>query len=184
MKRASILLCIVLLSLVALASAQAPQAPKPAPELQRLNYFAGNWKSDSDMKASPFGPAGKITSKDRSEWMPGKFFLVTHSTMSGAMGPGTEMAVMGYKADEKVYTYDAFDSMGNANHYTGTVSGDTWTWNGNEKQGGKSFKGRFTAKEVSPTSYSFKFEMQPEGGAWSTIMEGKSTKMIVEKAAK
>ena len=73
--------------------------------------------------------------------------------------------------------------MGNAEHYTGTVSGDTWTWNGSEKQGGKSFKGRFIAKELSPTSYSFKFDMQPEGGAWATVMEGKSTK-IVEKAAK
>ena len=72
MKRASILLCVVSLSFVTLASAQAPPAPKPAPELQRLNYFAGNWKSDSDMKANPWGPAGKVTGKDRSEWAPSK----------------------------------------------------------------------------------------------------------------
>jgi len=103
MKRAPIFLLVVLLSLVAVASAQAPQAPKPAPELQRLNYFAGNWKSDSDMKASPFGPAGKVTSKDHYEWMAGKFFLVYHSTMSGAMGPGTEMAVMGYNTPETMF---------------------------------------------------------------------------------
>ena len=43
--------------------------------------------------------------------------------------------------------------------------------------GGKMIKGRFIIKELSPTVYSFKFDMQPEGEGWSTVMEGKSTKI-------
>jgi hypothetical protein len=183
MKPASILVCIVLLFSVASVSAQAPEAPKPAPELDRLNYFAGTWNTEVDMKASPFGPAGTYTGKDHTEWMNGKFFLVTHSNTDGPMGPGTEVAVMGYKADDKVYTYDAYSSMGEADHATGTVAGDTWTWTSSEKMGGKSFNGRFTVKELSPASYSFMFEMQPEGGSWSTLMEGKATKAGGEQAA-
>ena len=176
-KPALIFIGITLLSFATLTWAQAPEKPKPAPELDRLNYFAGNWNTVTDMKASPYGPAGKYTSKDNSEWMPGKFFLVTHSMMNGPMGPGTQVAVMGYKTDDKVYTYDAYDSMGQANHSTGTVAGDTWTWTDEQKMGGKSFKGRFIIKELSPTSYSFKYDMQPEGGDWSTLLEGKSTKI-------
>jgi hypothetical protein len=48
----------------------------------------------------------------------------------------------------------------------------------NEKMGGKVMRGRFTVKELSPTSYTFKFEMAPEGGDWATIMEGKATKTM------
>ena len=42
--------------------------------------------------------------------------------------------------------------------------------------GGKMFKSRYTVKQVSPTSYTSKLEMQPEGGAWSTVFESKATK--------
>lgn len=183
MKSTSILTCLALFLSVALASAQAPEAPKPAPELARLSYFSGNWTSEGDLKPSPWGPGGKFTSKAHVEWMSGKFFLLSHGSFTGAMGSGTEMAVMGYKADDKVYTYDDYNSMGEAEHSTGTISGDTWTWLGDEKQNGKSFKGRFTIKELTPTSYSFKYEMQPEGSQWSTIMEGKATKIAGDQAA-
>jgi hypothetical protein len=42
--------------------------------------------------------------------------------------------------------------------------------------GGKLVKSRYTLKQLSPMSYSFKWEMQGAGGTWSTLMEGKSTK--------
>jgi hypothetical protein len=62
MKSTSILVCLVLLSFAALASAQAPQGPpKPAPELERLTYFSGTWTSEGDMKPSPWGPGGKFS---------------------------------------------------------------------------------------------------------------------------
>jgi len=160
MKRALAVILIATFFCVAAVCAQTPpQAPKPALELQRLNYFVGSWTTEADM-------------------MPGGFFLTSHSNMKTPMGPGTELAVMGYKPDDKVYTYDAYNSMGEADHSTGTLSGDTWTWTSDEKVGGKMIKGRFIIKELSPTAYSFKFDMQPEGGEWATLMEGKSTKIV------
>ncbi len=178
MKRASAVVLVAVLVLVAAISAQAPpQAPKPGPEHKRLGYFAGHWTAEGEMKPSPFGPGGKFTSKDHNEWMPGGFFVVSHSEWKGPMGEGTELAVMGYSSGEKVYTYHAFNSMGEAVDSKGTVDGDTWTWTSDEKMGGKRMKGRFTIKELSPASYTFKFEMAPEGGEWSTLMEGKATKV-------
>ncbi len=177
MKRASAVAFVVLLVFAAAISAQTPpQAPKPGPEHKRLAYFAGDWTSEGEAKPSPFGPGGKFTSKDHTRWQPGGFFLVTHSEWKGAMGDGTGLAVMGYNSDEKVYTYHEFNSMGEAVSSKGTVAGDTWTWNSESKMGGKVMKTRFTIKELSPTSYSYKFEMAPQGGEWATIVEGKSTK--------
>ena len=176
MKRALAVIFVVTFLAAVVCAQNPPQAPQPAPELKRVNYFVGTWTTEADMKPSPYGPGGKFTGTDHAAWMEGGFFLVTHSDFKSPMGPGTELSVIGYNTEEKVYTYDAYNSMGEADHSKGTVAGDTWTWTSDEKMGGKEIKGRFIIQELSPTSYSFKFEMQPEGGEWSTIMEGKSTK--------
>jgi|SRR5208283_5053176 len=71
------------LFLCAAAFAQAPQVPQPAPELKKLDYFAGTWKTDADMKPSPYGQGGKLTITNKFEWMQGNFFMVIHTNWSG-----------------------------------------------------------------------------------------------------
>lgn len=108
--------------------------------------------------------------------MDGGFFLTSHSDFKCAMGDGTGLAVMGYNAEDKVYTYDEYNSVGDAKHSKGTVDGDTWTWTSDGKMGAQTMKARFTMKILSPASYSFKYEMPEDGTNWSTLMDGKSTK--------
>jgi len=157
--------------------AQAPPMPKPGPEQQRLHYFAGEWKTDGEMKASSFGPSGKFTGTDHNQML-GDFFLVMHSEGSGPMGPMKEVAVMGYDAKAKNYTYAGYTSMGEHDTSVGSVSGDTWTWQSPEQEmGGKKVKGRFILKEVSPTSYTYTFDSSTDGGAWTRVMEGKPSKV-------
>lgn len=165
----------VTMFLVASTTAQMPM-PKPAPELSKLDYLAGDWVTDGDLKPSPMGPGGKMSSTDHVQWMDGKFFLVMHSKFTGAMGDGSAMAVMGYDPEKKVYTYNEYNSMGQVNHSEGTVTGDTWNWTSDENMGGQSFKGRYTMKVVSPTSYTFMYEMSKDGTNWMPVMEGKATK--------
>ena len=158
--------------------AQAPaEMPKPGPEHQRLGYFVGKWRGEGEMKPGPFGPGGKFTEAEDVEWMPGGFFLLIHSDEKGPMGNGKTLMILGYDSEKKTYTFNAFDSMGQHESATGKVEGDTWTWVSDSKIAGRQVKSRFTMKQVSPTSYTTKFEMQPEGGSWNTIMEGKSTKI-------
>ena len=168
--------CLFVCALLeAFAVAQAGP-PTPAPELKRLGYFAGTWRLEADMKASPFGPAGKMTETEHNEWMPGGFFVVIHTDIRSSMGDGTGIAIMGYNTEEKVYTFDAFNSWGEADHSKGTLAGDTWTFASETKAGGTVVKGRFVIKEGSATSYTFKFEMAGADGAYASIMEGKATK--------
>jgi Protein of unknown function (DUF1579) len=177
MKRALAVFVVAMFLLPLMVQAQAPQMPKPAPEVKKLDYFMGTWKMDGDTKPSPYGPAGKISETDHSEWMPGGFFLLTHSESKSPMGEAKGLAIMGYKTDDKVYTYHEFDSMGEAVSATGTFAGDTWSWHSEDKMGGKVMKGRYTVKVLSPTSYTFKFEMASDTGEWNTVMEGKATKV-------
>lgn len=153
-----------------------PQMPKPGPEVQRLGYFVGKWKGEGELKPGPYGPGGKFTTSDDNEWFPGGFFLVMHSDAKTPMGDGKSMMVVGYNTEEKGYTFHSIDSMGEAETSKGTVQGDTWTWLGESKMGGKSIKSRFTIKELSPTSYSTKLEMSIDGQSWMTMMEGKASK--------
>jgi len=152
------------------------QMPKPAPELKKLDYFVGTWKTEADMKASPYGPGGKMTSTDHVEWMQGNFFMLIHTQFTGGTTSGMEVAVLGYDSAKNAYTYSSYNSMGEHETATGTVDGDTWTWNSESSGAPGNMKWRFIEKIVSPTSYTMKFEMAPDGSTWSTVMEGKATK--------
>ena len=159
------------------ALAQAPQGPpKPGPEVQKLKVFEGKWKGESEMKPGPWGPGGKMTSEDDCTWFEGGFELVCRGTGSGAMGKMKSEGVMGWNGEEKAYKYMGFDSMGMMASANGTVSGNTWTWSGEDKMGGKLIKSRYTIVVTSPTTYTFKWETSEDGKTWTTAAEGKSTK--------
>ena len=166
--------------LVSAGMAQAPQGPpKPAPELKRLGYFVGTWTAEGTTQPGPMGPGGKFTSVDKNAWDLGGFYLVTHSTFKGAgFGTGTEVAYFGYDPAKKVYTYSAFNSMGEAETATGTVNGNTWTWTSPEAEmGGQKYTGRFTLVEDSPSKYTMKYEVSTDGGnSWNKVMDGTVTK--------
>jgi uncharacterized protein DUF1579 len=157
------------------ATAQT-EAPKPGPELKKLDVFVGSWSLDGNMKPGAMGPGGSMTESEKCEWMQGDFYLVCHSDYKSSMGNGVGLSVMGYSADDKAYTYREFNSFGEFDDSRGTLDGDTWTWTNDEKMGGMTMKGRFTMKMTSATSYSFTFDMSQDGTKWSTVMDGKASK--------
>ena len=168
-------IAVILLFAIPAHTQTAP--PKPGPEVQKLGYFAGNWTLDGEVKPGPAGPGGKMIGSGKYSWLDGGFFLEGRDeSHGGGMGDSSDLAVMGYNPDEKVYTYHAFENTGVVSIYTGTVEGDTWTWHSEDKMGGKVMKGRYTVKVLSPTSYTFKFETASDAGDWTTVMEGKATK--------
>ena len=161
-----IIFCAFVLAVVGTVAAQ--DKPKPGPGHDKLGYFLGNWKSEGDVKESPFGPAGKFSTKDHCDWFDGKFAVVCHSDGKGPTGPTKSIGILGYNGEEKVYTYYGVgnDGMTMMSIPRGTVQGDTWTYDDESMMGGKTMKSRYVIKQLSPTSYTFKW-----------MMEGKSTKM-------
>jgi hypothetical protein len=181
-RRVNLIAAAVVIALVGFqfaVAAQAPQAPKPGPEHQRLEYFVGKWTSEGEMKPGPMGPGGKITSSDTCEWFEGKFAVVCRSEGTTPMGPSKGLGILGYSPEEKVYTYSGVDNSGMTMTTIprGTVQGNTWTYNDESMMGGKKVKTRVTIKEASPTAYTFKMEMQNPDGTWAPMMEAKNTKV-------
>jgi len=167
----------LVLEIAASAPAQAQaQAPQPAPELKKLDYFAGTWTTEGEIKPGPMGSGGRFTGTNRVQWMDGAFFLVTHSEFHGAMGNGEETSYMGYDAADKMYTYDSYSTLGEADHATGNVDGDTWTWQSRTRMSAVTLRGKLTLRMLSERAYTFRFETSPDGTAWTTVLEGKTTR--------
>ncbi len=162
-----------------LLQAQAPPASEPGPEHARLGYFVGRWTAEGEVKPGPMGPGGRMTSNDTCEWFEGRFSVICRSQGKGPMGPSKNIGILGYSAEEKVYTYYGVDnsSMTMASVPKGTVKGDTWTYTDEGTMGGQKVKSRVTIQELSPTAYTFSMELQGPDGKWIPIMESKNTKV-------
>ncbi len=152
------------------------ELPKPAPELKNLEYFAGTWTWEGDIKPGPEDPGGKMTMIEHNSWMDGGFFLTLRSEFeTPAVGKGTGIAYMGFDRARNVYTYDEFNSIGEAQHSIGTIEGDTWTWLGEQHIGSQTTRTRLIMKMLTATRFAFRFETSPDGNNWSTVMDGKAT---------
>jgi hypothetical protein len=160
----------------AFAQAPPPAQPKPGAEQKNLARFAGTWKMEGNMEASPLGPAGKMTGTERCTVFEGGWHLVCDSSGSGPMGNIKGHAVMTYDRNTKQYRYFAVNNMPDAETATGTLIGNTWTWTGSMEQGGQKIHSRFTLVETSPTVHTFKWEMSMDGKSWKAVMNGTSTK--------
>lgn len=159
------------------AFAQAPaELPKPGPEHKRMTFFIGTWTSAGEMKAGPFGPPGKLSFKDRIEWGPGGFFIVMNSAGKGPAGDMQALAVMGYDAEKKMYTYTAFNNLGMTETAMGSLQGNTWTWTSESMVEGRMVKSRYIIKETGPASQTYKWEYALEDGTWAVAMEGAATR--------
>ncbi len=158
------------------AIAQPAGPPKPGPEHKRLAYFEGKWTAEGEQKANPFGPAGKFSSTDSCEWILDGFFLKCTSDGKDPVGSMKSVGLMGYDPENKVYTYYGADSRGMGVPGTCTLEGKTWTCTSTMKMKGKTIQSRGVMQEVSPTEYTFKWEMADEKGNWNVLAEGKETK--------
>jgi hypothetical protein len=176
MNRKAIFLAVIVLFSF---SAWAQMAPKPGPEVKKLDYFVGTWTTEGTIAQGPWGAGGKFSSAGTTEWMEGGFYLVTRldwKMPAELGGDSKEMSVTGYDTQQNTYIYEGFNSQGHHESSKGTVSGDTWTWTSEANYDGQDVKQRQTLKVLSPTSYSSKFEVSMDGTTWMTFMEGKGTK--------
>ena len=162
---------------VLLGAQTPPAAPKPAPEHKALTYFVGKWKGEGEMKPSPIGPGGKMTSLDTCEWFTGSFHVVCRGTGTSPMGKMTSLGVIAYNAGEKAYTFYGIDSSGMGELSLGQKSGSTWTFTATSNIGGQTIHSRYTITETSPTAYTFKWEASQDKKTWMVVAEGKSTKV-------
>ena len=173
------LMSALVLSVPPALLAQAPVGyPAPGPEQKKLGFFVGKWTTEGEMKPGPAMPGGRITSHDRCEWFEGGFSIVCHYDSIGPTGPTHSLGILGYSSEEKAYTYYSVQSGPTtmASVPLGTEKDGTWVYTDESKMGGKRVKSRYTIIQTSPNSYSYKWEILGDEGAWQMLLLGKSTR--------
>jgi hypothetical protein len=98
------------------------------------------------------------------------------ATLPGGMGKRTDVLIMTYDAEAKNYVFFQVNNFGVSWTCRGTVSGDTWTWNGEATRNGKTILLRFTMKWTSKDSFDFKKEVGPNADSMQVMMDGKETR--------
>src|SRR2546429_578960 len=132
---------ILICGFTALSFAQAPpERPKPSPEQKKLEYFVGTWKTEGEIKANEFVPAGNVVTTETVTLGPGGFYAQLDRPAGGQI-PRT-VGITAYDSHAKVYTSFYANSAGMVGTGTGTVNGNTWTWMVEDKFAGKAIKGR------------------------------------------
>ncbi len=166
---------ILIFGFTALSLAQAPpEPPKPGPEHKKLEYFVGTWKTEGEVKANPYMPAGKSVGTVTYTLGPGGFFLEWRG--EGDNYPTTH-GIVAYDSHAKLYTQFYASSAGLMGGGTATVDGNTWTWMLEDKWLGNAFKGRTTVVVKSASQFTVKYEYLDPNGRYVTITEGTATRV-------
>lgn len=149
--------------------------PTPGPEVKKLGYFVGNWLTQGTIFPGPWGDGGKFSWTEKTEWMPGNFFVIGYwdFTMPEHLGgKGQEIFVMGYDISEALYTFDAFTSQGRHQVSRGVTSDNRWIWTSRAVYSDEKVEQKYEMEIVSAASYRLKFEICEDGVSWLSFMQG------------
>jgi len=178
MKKLILTAALWLAALAAFDSAAQAQPPAPSPEIQKLGYYVGTWKGEGEAKGGPLGPAGKLSSTTTCEWFAGGFHLVCRGEESGPTGKRTFLGIRAWDAAAKAYTEYGISSFGETEYVTGgTLVDNRRTFVVNTESEGKPLALRYTEVQVSSKLFTYQAEVAIDNGPWTTIAEGKVTKV-------
>jgi len=179
MRRFVVLFLLLMVGIVSVVQAQTPAtAPKPAPELKKLQPLVGHWTFEGEGKPGPLGPGGKFTGEFNSRMILGGFFL--QCQMSGKLAE-SEMRVLeidGYDPVNKDFSSEMY--LGDGSRFTGviTIAGNTWTYAGKWAVAGKQYQLKDSVT-FGPdwTSATEKLEISADGKTWTPLFEDEWTKV-------
>jgi hypothetical protein len=148
-----------------------PAAPR------RLDAFVGSWTTVGTAQASPLGPAGRLSTIETFEWLPGGFFLVHRWEGQQGNTDVNGLEVLGFDARNKVFTSRFFDHAGLTGTLRAHPQGNAWTWAGDADIGGKLVKQRCTTILVNPDTFTTRCEYSADGFKWLAWLESRSTRV-------
>ena len=158
MKRA-----LLALSVVLLVPTQALAQEASSAEHQRLNSWVGEWTY----------VLGDASGTFAAEWLGDSFVQLDEVYTDPSGSTVNVLGVIGYDAEEGVYTWHRYWSNGYNDAAKGWVHDNTWTFLFDEPVANKS---RMTLIEDSG-GWNFKWESSVEGGPWEESSAGRTTRV-------
>ena len=167
----------VALVLLPAQSALRAQAPTPPAETKKLEVFVCAWKYDGDAKASPMGPATKISGTQTGRMVMNGFFLEWKGEEKGIFG-GVQWGEMDwYDAATKTYPFTGWQNDGTVWSGANTVVGNTWKSTSTLTVKGVTYhqRGEWTVT-ADGKSETWKVDVSKDGKTWAPWNQGKMVK--------
>jgi hypothetical protein len=158
----------------ALLAQAPPPAPKPGPEMARLQAFVGTWKVEEIVEPGVMGPGGKGYGTSRVTQGPGGFSIHISYTSESPKGPMPGFHGEGdllWDAEAKAYKQSWVDNMAPMLAVgTGHWEGDAFVMVSEFTMQGTSVKSvdRFT--DISPKGFTLTNEASMNGGPMKKFM--------------
>jgi hypothetical protein len=154
------------------------QAPKPNPELKKLNVMVGHWTYEGEYKAGPTGPSGNAKGDEFIQWINGGFFLQDLEIEKVAQGETRMALIYAYDPVSKNIVCTALGSDGSKFSGIVTVSGNALTLEGKFLVAGKeNFLKSTLVVAADLMTMAQKAEISADGKTWAPFFEGKMTKV-------
>lgn len=142
----------------------------PSEALQRLAVFVGSWHGTGTfLEGAGPGAGSTLQVHEIYEWLPGGYFLADNSSLNFGVGALEAHRIIGYDEKEKIYVMNAFDSIGFARQYKGTVDGNQWHFSGELE------RVTLTLSEDDKKLSTF-WENSADGKTWQPLCKTEQTK--------
>ena len=173
--RVKMLVAATATTMATLSTARA-EGPRTA-DHARLGVFIGKWNIVGDMPPSALSPGGHFAGVHTGTWDFAGYFVVMHYKGTDNGRPVSQIDLYGWDADSKRYTYDTFNSLGQRASFTGSVSGDTWTWSAERTAGGGRLLMRMVQHFAAEGTMTWKIETSTDGTHWVTAVTGQAKRV-------
>ncbi|SPF39675.1 exported hypothetical protein [Candidatus Sulfotelmatobacter kueseliae] len=170
---------IVVACFAGAAFAQQPnQPPKPGPEQQKLQLWAGEWTYEGERQTTFLGPGEKFTGKMTARSISNGFGLESVSNQQSPSGEKQTVEIDTYDPVTKSYPDTNVSSDGSFFQGSFTVSGSLATWEGISVVNGQRYKNRGTSTVASDgMSYIDRGEISVGGKTWVPWFTTRFTKV-------
>lgn len=148
------------------------EAPKPGPEMAKLQNLVGNFRVDEHIEASAFGPASVGAGFSHVAEGPGGFsILIDYTTLSGAMHGLKGRGILAWDDNAKAYKQAWTDSMSPALVMsTGNWEGDTLVMRSEGSFMGKPYKEEDVFSGLGADGFTITISMAMDGGPMTKTM--------------
>ena len=148
-------------------SASPTLAQESSAEHQWLDYMVGEWTDTG---------SGGSSATSMCKWVGDSFVQCEEVATDTSGNTRPSLWVMGYDAEEEVYSLSIFGGDGHTFIGTGTFQDDTMTWLGPAPMGYDA-EVRIINVIESQTAMTWKMEGSVDGGEWQVWAEGRTTKV-------
>ena len=125
-----------------------------SPELERLDYYVGEWNVDAGDMGSGLFTCG---------WLGAKVLTCESEFNFSSGATAKTVGIWSYNAERELYTWLRYWGNGNLDDHVGWVDGGTWTFMQRDTPGGHY---RFVFTEESSTEMSQQWWQSIRGGEW------------------